>query len=489
MRRLLCAKLETIGFIYKGVILIATTRLMPLHIGKGRDVSTAISDIIDYVENPQKTDNGRLIYGLECDTRTADAEFLLSKRQYINLTGRQRGADDVIAYHLRQSFKPDEVTPEKSNEIGRELALKLTKGNNAFIVCTHIDKHHVHNHIIINSVDLDCTRKFRNFWGSTWAIRRMNDKLCLEHGLSIVENPKPSRGHYGSWLGEEKQPSYQERLRRIIDAVLEEKPKDFSDFLKKLEESGVEVNAKRKNLRLKLPGQDRYTRCNNLKGDYTEQAIKERIEGTRIAAPRRAVRRTNPPKVGLLVDIDAAIRAGKGPGYERWAKVFNLKQLSQAVLYLKEHGDISYEELKECSAAATTKFNELSAEIKDLETQITANGELQKQIVNYAKTRAVYVDYRKGGYSRKFKEAHEADILIHQAAKKYFDELEIKKLPSVKSLREEYARLLSQKRTAYAAYKQAREEMKELYNIKSNVEHLLEIDGRDNAPGREKARQ
>lgn len=462
---------------------------MPLHVGKGRDVSTAISDIIDYVENPQKTDNGRLIYGYECDTRTADAEFLLSKRQYINLTGRQRGADDVIAYHLRQSFMPGEITPEKSNEIGRELALKLTKGNNAFIVCTHIDRHHVHNHIIINSVDLDCIRKFRNFWGSTWAIRRMNDKLCLEHGLSIVENPKPSRGHYGTWLGEEKKPSYQEQLRRIIDAVLEERPKDFSDFLEKLKDYGIEVNAERKNLRLKLLGQERFTRCNTLKGDYTEQAIKEWINGTRTVMPKRAGRKQTPPKIGLLVDIDAAIRAGKGPGYERWAKVFNLKQLSQAVLYLKEHGDMSYAELEERSAAATTKFNELSAEIKDLETQMTANGELQKQIVNYAKTRAVYVDYRKAGYSRKFKEAHEADILIHQAAKKYFDELGIKKLPSVKSLREEYAGLLAQKRTAYAAYKRAREDMKELYNVKSNVEHLLEIDERGQAPDREKARQ
>ena len=166
--------------------------------------------------------------------------------------------------------------------------MKLTKGNNAFIVCTHIDKHHVHNHIIINSVDLDCTRKFRNFWGSTWAIRRMNDKLCLEHGLSIVENPKPSRGHYGTWLGEEKQPSYQEQLRRIIDAVLEERPKDFSDFLEKLKDYGVEVNAERKTLRLKLPGQARFTRCNTLKGDYTEQAIRERIKGTRTVMPKRA---------------------------------------------------------------------------------------------------------------------------------------------------------------------------------------------------------
>ena len=139
---------------------------MPLHVGKGRDISTAIADIIDYVENPQKTDFGKFIYGYECDTRLADAEFLLSKRQYANLTGRNQGADDVIAYHLRQAFKPGEVTPEEANQIGRELALKLTKGNHAFVVCTHVDKYHVHNHIIINSTTLDCQKKFRNFWGS-----------------------------------------------------------------------------------------------------------------------------------------------------------------------------------------------------------------------------------------------------------------------------------------------------------------------------------
>ena len=238
---------------------------MPLHIGKGRDVSTAIADVIDYVENPQKTDHGKYIYGYECDSRIADAEFLLSKRQYLNLTGRQRGADDVIAYHLRQSFRPGEITPEQANQIGQELALKLTKGNHAFVVCTHTDKHHIHNHIIFNSTTLDCTRKFRNFWGSTWAVRRINDKLCLEHGLSIVEDPKPSRGHYGTWLGDEKQPPYQEQLRRIIDAVLEEKPTDFEDFLKKLEAAGVEVNRERKNLRLRVPGQERFSRCNTLK--------------------------------------------------------------------------------------------------------------------------------------------------------------------------------------------------------------------------------
>lgn len=469
---------------------MATTRLMPLHIGKGRDVSTAIADIIDYAENPKKTDFGKFIYGYECDTRIADAEFLLSKRQYFNQTGRSRGADDVIAYHLRQAFKPGEVTPEEANQIGQELAMKLTKGSNAFIVCTHVDKHHVHNHIIINSTTLNCQRKFRNFWGSTWAIRRMNDKLCLEHGLSIVENPETSREHYGTWMGDKKQPSYQEQIRRAIDAALEEKPKDFEELLKKLEVLGIEVNRERKNLRFRVPGQENFTRCNTLKGDYTEQAIQERIAGIRTIKPRHAFSQKPVSKVGLLVDIEAAIRAGKGPGYERWAKVFNLKQLSQAVIYLKEQGDMSYADLKERSTAATDNFNTLSKQIKDLESQMTANGELQKQIVNYAKTREIYVEYRKAGYSKKYRAGHEADILIHQAAKKYFDNLGITKLPSVKSLREEYAGLLSQKRKAYASYKQARSDMRELQNIKANVEYLLDLPaGREAQRGRQKSRQ
>ena len=462
---------------------------MPLHIGKGQTTSTAIAKIIDYAQNPEKTDNGRLITGYECDTVTADVEFTLSKQQYLRQTGRRRGRDDVIGYHLRQAFLPGEITPEEANQVGHELAMKLTKGNNAFVVCTHIDKHHVHNHIIINSVDLDCKRKFRNFWNSAWAIRRINDKLCLEHGLSVVGDPQASKSNYATWLGSKKKLSYQEQLRRIIDTVLDENPSDFSAFLKKLSSYGVAVNTDRKNLRLKAPDQTKFTRCNSLKGDYTEQAIRERIEVVRVVTPRQKVKRPTVPKVGLLIDIDAAIRSGKGPGYERWAKVFNLKQLSQAVLYLKEHGDMSYEDLKENTAVAVTRFNNLSAEIKDLESQMSDNAELQKQIVNYAKTRAVYAEYCKSGYSKKFRAEHETEILLHQAAKKYFDSLGDKKLPHVRALREQYQILLAQKRKAYSAYKQAREEMKELYNVKSNVEHLLNISEHDNEREREKTRR
>lgn len=181
-----------------------------------------------------------------------------------------------------------------------------------------------------------------------------------------------SRAHYGTWLGNKKQTSFQEQIRQAIDAVLKEKPKDFEEFLEKMEAAGIEVNRERKNLRFRVQGQENYTRCNTLKGDYTEQAIKERISGVRIVSPQRNSTYRQRAKIGLLLDIEA-VRSGKGQGYERWAKVFNLKQLSQAVMYLKEHGDMSYEDLKEKTSAVTTRFNDLSEKIKSLEEQMTAN--------------------------------------------------------------------------------------------------------------------
>lgn len=221
---------------------MATTRIMPLHVGKGRTESRAISDIIDYVANPKKTDNGRLITGYACDSRTADAEFLLAKRQYIAATGRVRGADDVIAYHVRQSFCPGEITPEEANRLGVEFAKRFTKGNHAFVVCTHIDKSHIHNHIIWSSVSLEYDRKFRNFWGSTKAVRRLSDTICIENGLSIVENPKPHGKSYNKWLGDQAKPSHRELLRVAIDKALSQSPADFEELLKLLQEYGCEVS-------------------------------------------------------------------------------------------------------------------------------------------------------------------------------------------------------------------------------------------------------
>ena len=232
---------------------MATTRIMPLHVGKGRTESRAISDIIDYVANPKKTDNGRLITGYACDSRTADAEFLLAKRQYIAATGRVRGTDDVIAYHVRQSFRPGEITPEEANRLGVEFAKRFTKGNHAFVVCTHIGKSHIHNHIIWSSVSLEYDRKFRNFWGSTKAVRRLSDTICIENGLSIVENPKLHGKSYNKWLGDQAKPSHRELLRVAIDNALSQSPADFEELLKLLQEYGCEVSKRGKSYRLKLP--------------------------------------------------------------------------------------------------------------------------------------------------------------------------------------------------------------------------------------------
>ena len=323
----------------------------------------------------------------------------------------------------------------------------------------------------MSAVNLECTRKFRNFWGSSWALRRISDKLCLEHGLSIVEDPKPSRGHYEKWMGDGNKPlSFQNQIRQAIDAALEQSPSTFEDFLKILEASGVEVTRRGKSVNFRVSGQKKPTRCNTLKGGYTEQAIRERIAGTYISSvqPKRSH-----SSVRMLIDIDAAMRSGKGTGYERWAKVFNVKQLAKAVAYLKEHGDMSYEDLQAKSQATTSRFNELSTQIKDMESRLSQNGELQKQIVNYSKTRSVYIEYRKAGYSKKFRAEHEADILIHQAAKKYFDSLGVEKLPTIKALRKEYAEVLEVKRKAYAEYKQVREEMRELQNVRANIDYLL----------------
>ena len=455
---------------------MATTRIMPLHVGKSRTISKAISDIIDYVENPQKTDNGRLITEYACDSRSADAEFLFAKRQYISNTGRVRGEDDVIAYHLRQSFIPGEITPEEANRIGCELAKRFTKENHAYVVCTHIDKEHIHNHIIWNSVNLDCDRKFRNFWGSTRAVRRLNDTICIENGYSIVENPKVHGKSYNKWLGDQAKPSHREILRVAIDNALAKKPASLEELFGLLQEDGIEVSTG-KMVKLKVAGWKRPARLDTLGEEYSEYALNEVILGKKEHQPReKNVLPVKVKKVNLLVDIQAKLQAGKGAGYERWAKVFNLKQMAQTMNYLTEHGLLEYAVLAEKSEAATNRYNELSAHIKATETRMAEIAALRTHIVNYAKTRAVYIEYRKAGYSKKYFEEHETDILLHKAAKKAFTELNMKKLPTVKGLQGEYAQLLEEKKKAYGEYRQVWNEMKELLTVKANVDKLMKME-------------
>ena len=468
---------------------MATTRIMSLHIGKGRTVGKAISDIIDYVENPDKTDGGRLISSYQCDSRIADAEFLFSKRQYLAKTGRKRGADDVIAYTIRQSFVPGEITPEEANRLGYELARRFTKGKHAFIVCTHVDKAHIHNHIIWNSTTLDHDRKFRDFLGSARAVRRLNDTICIENGYSIVENPKRRGKTYNKWLGS-KPPCHRDRLRMAIDDALAKKPADLDALLKLLQEAGVEVSPRGKSIRLRAPGQKNFVRLDgdSLGAEYDISALLCVLSGERTHTPStKNVHRADSPKVNLLVDIQAKLQAGKGAGYARWASVFNLKQMAQTMNYLTEHGLLDYADLAAKADEATGRYHELSARIKAVEQRMAEIAVLKTHIINYSKTRDTYVAYRKAGYSKKFKTEHESEILLHQTAKKAFDELGLKKLPTVKSLQAEYAALLAEKKSAYTDYRRARDEMKELLTVRANVDRLMGYGGAE--PDKETERQ
>ncbi len=445
-----------------------------MHHIKGKSILQCLGERIDYSKNKDKTAEEEYITAYECDAKTAAAEFALAKREYGILSGREQ-KNNVIAYQIRQSFRPGEVTPEEANQIGYELAMRFLKGKHAFIVCTHVDKSHIHSHIIFNSTTLDCKRKFKDFLGSGRAVGRLSDIICLEHGLSIIRDPKRyTHSTYDKWLGDKKKPSHRELLRGAIDDILAKQPDGFDAFLQMLNEIGYTVNRRGKNITFRHPDCKKSIRMNSLGEGYTEADICAVLSGERKHTPKKKRDPLAPQKDSLLIDIQQKMAEGKGTGYVNWAKKFNIKQMAQTVNYLREHGLMDYDVLKQRAADATGKYNRLSDEIKAAEKRMAEIAVLKTHIINYSKTWEVYTAYRKSGYSKKFLSEHESDILLHKEAKKAFDELGVTKLPTVKSLQAEYADLFAKKKEAYSEYRTAREEMKELLLHKSNIDRMLE---------------
>lgn len=452
---------------------MAATRLIALHVNKGKTVAQCLADRTDYSENAAKTNNGEFISSYECEAKTADEEFLLSKRQYQHITGRQQ-KNNIIAYQIRQSFKPGEVTPEEANQVGYETAMRFTKGKHAFIVATHIDKAHIHNHIIYDSTTLDCTRKFKNFFLSGLAVQRVSDLVCAEHGLSII-TPKPYRERQKRTVYPKKR-TQRDDLCDAIDQVLQEKPRNYADFLKKMEDLGFEFkDGKQPAFRGK--GQKRFIRLRSLGEDYSDEELRAAIAGKSGRKPRNANRQVPVPKqFNLLIDIQAKMAEGKSAGYERWAKKFNRKEAARTVCLLKEKGLDSYEDLVALTEKLSSRFSELSSSIKSAEKRMVEIGALQTHLNNYSKTRKVYEAYRKYGYSKKFFEEHREAITLHKAAKEAFNNLEGGKVPSRKALDEEFHRLLTEKKQAYAEYREVKKDMQEYLVAKQTVEHILGID-------------
>ena len=445
--------------------MLAATRLIALHKNKGMTVAACLKNRTDYIENPDKTEQGQFVSSYACSALTADEEFMLSKRQYDLVNGR-RQKSDVIAYQIRQSFRPGEITAEEANKVGYELAMRFTKGKYAFVVATHTDRQHIHNHVIFNSTALDGTRKFRDFFFSALAVQRLSDLICLEHQLSVIEK-KPYRERQKRVLYPPKE-SNRDRLCGIIDTILAEKTGDYETFLQKLEQQGYEVK-RGKHTAVKGKGQKRFIRFRTLGTGYSEDEIKAVLEGKAKHQPYQKKQAKEQP-FQLLVDIQEKMAEGKSVGYKKWATKFNLKEMSKTLLFLQEQKISSAEELRERAAEATERYHAMGDSIKAAETRMTEIAVLRTHIVNYARTRPVYDAYRKAGYRKRFLEAHREEITLHKAAKTAFDEAGLKKLPKAKDLSIEYAELLKKKKEAYPDYRKARDEMQELMKAQKNVE-------------------
>ena len=466
---------------------MAATRLIAMHMNKGKSIQQCLKDRTDYAQNGEKTDHGKLVSSYECDPKLVEEEFALAKNEYIHKTHRKY-AGDVIAYQIRQAFMPGEITPEEANRIGYETAMRWTKGRHAFIVATHIDKAHIHNHIIYNSTNLTCDGKFRDFILSGVALRKVSDLVCLENGLSVITPRRPGEWSKRTIYPERK--SYREEIREAIDICMESKPKSMDELLKLLQEMGYECK-RGKYVSVKGKEQKKFLRFRSLGAGYREQDLervfageieyiantkKDKIASKSLTQPER--------KVDMLLDIQALIAKGKGPGYERWGKVYKIKQIAQTLLFLEEHDIRDYDDLAEKAKSASDRFGEISAKQKELEGRLGEIADLKKHIINYSKTKDIYVEYRKCGYSKKFYEEHREAIILHKAAKEAFSQIK-GNIPKIRELNAEYSQVLQEKKATYSEYRKARQEMKDYQTAKYNIDQFLKIEEEEQQQKRE----
>lgn len=452
---------------------MATTRLISMHENKGKSISQCLSNRINYATNPNKTNDGEFISAYACCPKTVQGEFMLTKRMYSDITGRN-SRNNVIAYQIRQSFKPNEITPKLANEIGYKLGISFTKGEHAFVVATHTDKAHIHNHIIFNSTSLDCTRKFRDFLGSGKALAKISDKICLEYGLSVIENMKNTKNHYGKWLGNKKEMSHSDKLKIAINNALNKKPKDFDNFLEIMKKAGYEIK-NHKHIAFKSAGQKRFIRLKSLGDEYSEEVIRAIIKGKTFARKKIVINSNQQGELNLLVDIQKRLQQGKGKGYERWAKTFNLKQMAKTINFLRDNNITNYDELEKKASEITHNFYTINTKIKSSEKRMKEIKTLQTHIINYLNTKEIYTAYRKAGYSKKFYTKYETQILIHKSSKEAFNRLKTNKLPTIKSLKDEYTRIFISKKNDYTIYKSVKKDMQDILIAKENVSNLLDM--------------
>ena len=439
---------------------------------KIKPVKSTLSKALDYIENPDKTDGKMLISSFGCSYETADIEFGYTLSQALD-------KGNNLAFHLIQSFAPGEVDYEKAHEIGKQLADAVTKGQHEYVVTTHIDKGHIHNHIIFCAVNFVDHHKYNSNKRSYYGIRNMSDKLCRENGLSVVVPGKGSKGKsYAEYQAEKTGTSWKGKLKIAVDALIPQ-VSSFEELLQRLQAAGYEIKPG-KYVSCRAPGQERFTRLKTLGADYTEEAIRERIAGRRAKAAKAPREQRG---VSLLIDIENSIKAAQSKGYEQWAKIHNLKQAAKTMNFLTENKIEQYADLVSRIEEMAAESGQAADALKNAEKRLADMAVLIKNVSTYQKTKPVYDAYRKARNREKYRAGQEQAIILHEAAARSLKASGIAKLPNLAALQSEYEALQAQKEALYADYGKLKKKVREYDIIKQNIDSILQA---DRQPEREK---
>ena len=425
-----------------------------------------MSKAIAYILNPEKTDEKLLVSSYGCASETAAREF-----EWTRKIAEQKGMNPVriIARHVIQSFEIGEVTPELAHEIGKQFADEILGGKYEYVLTTHIDKDHVHNHLIFNAVDFVDYHAYKSYKRIYYDMREVSDRLCKENGLSVIP-PSQNRGMgYKEYTEAKRGTSWKQKLKQTIDRLVIT-AKDYDDFLRLMQEAGYEIKTG-KYISFRAEGQERFTRSKTIGENYTEERIKERIAGR---TPRRSQRQTVPKGISLIGDIQERIRLIDSKGYEHKAKLTILKEAARTLNYLTENNLLQYADLEKKVEDVHSSYDRTGKELKGVEARLREVQPLIKNISNYQRLKPVYDAFQRAKDKPSFKAKHEAELVIFEAARSTLLAMQgDEKLPSLKTLQAEQQRLLEEQQRLYDERAKLKKEVKQIETIKSNVDTFL----------------
>lgn len=433
---------------------------------KIKAIRGTLSKAIAYILNPEKTDEKLLVSSYGCASETAAREFEWTRR-----IAEQKGMNPVriIARHVIQSFEIGEVTPELAHEIGKQFADEILGGKYEYVLTTHIDKDHVHNHLIFNAVDFVDYHAYKSYKRIYYDMREVSDRLCKENGLSVIP-PSQNKGmSYKEYTEAKRGTSWKQKLKQTIDRLVIT-AKDYDDFLRLMQEAGYEIKPG-KYISFRAEGQDRFTRSKTIGENYTEERIKERIAGR---TPRRSQRQTTPKGISLIGDIQERIRLIDSKGYEHKAKLTILKEAARTLNYLTDNNLLQYADLEKKVEDVHSSYDRTGKELKGVEARLREVQPLIKNISNYQRLKPVYDAFQKAKDKPGYKAKHEAELVIFEAARSTLLAMQgDEKLPSLKTLKAQQQRLLDEQQRLYDERAKLKKEVKQIETIKSNVDTFL----------------